>query len=259
MAQRRWLLSNRVFRSIFRSVRLSIAAFHSTSARPPMRRLSGLVNVQLLLTGVILILGFVVFAVAVMLPERGGIGRRVWSVPHEEVGRNPRIWRVANLLFTASGIASAVGVLLVSVFLWVEGSQLLAPVAGVLFLIGSLLWIVFSEYRATVIPWAADHWAQEGETPSTYKPLSLWAYRLGSVYMMLAYLSAAALGGALLEVGFLASWIGYSAILWGSALAGILAIGWPKTAGEEGTIAHIPAWAQIVPAVIGIALIVEAI
>ena len=143
-------------------------------------------------------------------------------------------------------------------FLGVEGSQLLAPVAGVLFLIGTSLWIVFSEYRATVIPWAAYHWAQEGKTPDIYQPLSLWANRLGSVYMMLAYLSAAALGGALLEIGFLASWIGWFAVLWGSAMAGIMAIGWPKPEGGEGTIAHFPVWAHIVPAVIGIALIVEA-
>lgn len=216
-------------------------------------------DTDLLWIGVLLLTGFVLFAGGVMLPERGGIGRRVWSVPHEEVGKNPRIWKTANVLFIASGVASAAGIVSMGILLFGSGSRLLAPIAATLFVLATLLWIVFSAFRSGVIPWAAASWMREGATPPVYEPLSSWAYVLGSVYMMLGYLSAATLGGALLQAHFLPSWIGWFGIVWGLLFAGVMAIGWPRPAGEEGTIAHIPAWVQIVPSVIGIVVIIEAL
>lgn len=212
---------------------------------------------DLLWIGGLLATGFVLFAAGVILPERGGIGRRVWSVPHEEVGRNPSIWQRANLLFAASGVLSTIGLFLFALQLYEAGSRLLAPISAVLFLVANVFWLVFSAYRSAVIPWAASSWEENGDIPPAYKPISSWAYMLGSYYMMLGYLATAVLGAAIVQTGFLSSWIGWLGIVWGIGLAGVMAIGWPKPAGEEGTIAHIPAWVQIIPTVVAVALILE--
>lgn len=205
--------------------------------------------------GVLLAIAFVLFASGVTLPERGGIGRRVWSVPHEEVGKNPRIWRLANALFTASGVVSAVGLVLLALRLTESGSQLLAPVSAVLFLIANILWIVFSAYRSAVIPWASAIWEKDGQLPTAYTPIADWAYSLGSTYMFVGYLATAALGGAILETDLVSAWIGWLGVVWGLALALVMTIGWPGPKDQDGTFAHIPAWVQIVPAVVAVALI----
>ena len=213
---------------------------------------------QPLLIATLLIGGAVAFAIAVTLPQVGGIGRRVWVVPHEAAGRSPAIWRRANWLFAVAGMLSTCGIVVLATRLVGEGSRSLAPLAAVLFATANVLWIVFSAYRAGVILWASEQFRSGGDLPSPYAPLAVWATGLGTAYLLLEYLATAALGGAVLETGYLPAWVGWLAVALGLLLGTVMVAGRPHAAGQDETFAHIPAWTHVVPLVVGAVLLAAA-
>lgn len=211
-------------------------------------------NAELLITGILLFAATIIFAIGAGAPDYSRLNRRVWSVPEEEVGADPRAWRWANYAFLVSAILTLVGLGFLSLFLYEAGSQLLAPAGFLLFSLGIVFWVAFLAFRLSIMLWAGKIYLENSEVPALYQPLSSWSYVMGSIYMLLGYLAMLIIGGALLQTGFLASWLGWTSVVFG--LVGTFAIvtGHPRWPGTEGSIALIPLWIQVMPLLYGIAL-----
>jgi hypothetical protein len=214
-------------------------------------------NEEMLVTGIVLILATVAFAVGASAPDYSRLNRRVWSVPEEEVGADPRAWRWANYAFLASAFLTLVGLGFLSLFLYHAGSLLLAPAGFLLFSLGIVFWVAYLAFRLSIMLWAGKIFLESSEVPALYQPLSSWSNAMGTIYMLLGYLTMLISGGAILQTGFLASWLGLTSVLFG--LAGTIAIltGQPRWPGTEASIAYIPFWIQVMPLMFGIALVVK--
>ena len=75
-------------------------------------------------------------------------------------------------------------------------------------------------------------------------------YALIVIYVVLAFLAQAVLGGSLLQSGLLAAWIGWLAILWN--IAWLVAL--PVTSPRD---IYFPVLHHVMPLVIGIALLLK--
>jgi hypothetical protein len=73
-------------------------------------------------------------------------------------------------------------------------------------------------------------------------------YPLVVIYVVLAFLGQAAIGGALLQAGLLAAWIGWATIVWNLAWLVVLPLITPRDI-------HFPVLHHFMPLVIGIALL----
>ena len=111
--------------------------------------------------------------------------------------------------------------------------------------------------------WAAVQFHENGETPPAYKPLATWVYTLGSIYIILGYLSIGYFGGALIQANFLASWIAWLSVVFGLAGTFSIITGFPIAAVDDqytgnSSIANIPLWILLLPLIYGIGLIIHA-
>lgn len=75
-------------------------------------------------------------------------------------------------------------------------------------------------------------------------------YSLIVIYVVMAFLAQAAVGGALLQSGLLAAWIGWLAILWNIAWLVVLPVTSPRDI-------YFPVLHHVMPLVIGIALLLK--
>ena len=76
-------------------------------------------------------------------------------------------------------------------------------------------------------------------------------YRLIVIYVVVAFLAQAAIGGALLQSGVLAAWIGWATILWNLVWLVVLPVITPRDI-------YFPVLHHVMPLVIGIALLSKA-
>ena len=76
-------------------------------------------------------------------------------------------------------------------------------------------------------------------------------YRLIVIYVVVAFLAQAAIGGALLQSGVLAAWIGWATILWNLVWLIVLPVITPRDI-------YFPVLHHVMPLVIGIALLSKA-
>lgn len=214
-------------------------------------------NVELLISGMALLVGFVFFSLGAAAPDYTGLNRQVWSDPVPIVGKDPAAWRWANNAFTTSGILTLLGLGLLAFFLYEDGSRILAPVSGLLFGIATVFWLAFSAFRKRVTAWAGKRYLEEASEPAAYEPLGAFASEMGKLYMLLGYLATAALGVALLQTGLLPAWIGWVSVVLGAAGAIVMLVGRPSPDWADETYAEIPFWLQIAPLLMGVALILR--
>jgi hypothetical protein len=216
-------------------------------------------NVELLIAGAALLAGFVFFALGASAPDYTGLNRQVWGDPVPVVGKHPGGWRWANNAFTASGILTLLGLGLLTLFLYEDGSRIFAPAGLLLFGTATVFWLAFSAFRKRVTAWAGARYLEQSSQPVTYEPLGAWGGELGKLYMLMGYLATAALGAALLQTGFLPAWIGWVSVVLGTAGAVVMLIGRPSPDWADETYAEIPFWLQIAPFLMGIALVLRAV
>jgi hypothetical protein len=87
--------------------------------------------------GILIIAGAIFFGIVVGVPDYTDLSRRIWSAPELEVGKNPRAWRWANTAFLISAVLTLIGIGLLTLLLFEEGSLLLATAGLLLFALGS--------------------------------------------------------------------------------------------------------------------------
>lgn len=216
-------------------------------------------NVELLVVGAALLVGFIFFVLGASAPDYTRLSRQVWGDAVPIVGQDLQGWRWANNVFTASGVLTFLGLGLLALLLYEEGSRLLAPVGLFLFGLATVFWLGFSAFRKRVTAWAGARYLKDGSEPAAYEPLGAWGSEMGKLYMLLGYMATTAFGAALLQTGFLPGWISWLSIVLGAAGALIMLIGRPSPDWADETYAEIPFWLQIVPLILGIALIIRAL
>lgn len=172
------------------------------------------------IAGGLLILSFALFAVGSSLPLVGQRGnQRIYTLPSEDqldaIGHNPGAWRWANVLMGAAAILLVSGLALVAALL---GDATLARLGLTIFTIAAVMWVVFSAYRATVPIQVADMMASGGSIPAYHQALAQWAGALFTTYATLAFLSLAAYGGAIIQTGLLAGWVGWATVIFSLGL-----------------------------------------
>jgi hypothetical protein len=172
------------------------------------------------IAGGLLILSFALFAVGAALPlvgERGNL--RIYTLPGEDqldaIGRNPGAWRWANLFMGAAAIALVSGLALLKALL---GDATLARLGLTVFTIAAVVWVLFSAYRATVPIHVAEVVAGGGSLPAYHDALAQWGGALFTTYATLAFLSLATYGGAIIQTGLLAGWVGWATIIFSLGL-----------------------------------------
>ena len=204
------------------------------------------------LTGILLVLAFISFAIGAGLPTigpKGNIG--FFNLPMREylsaVAGNSVAWRWANVFMGAAVVLLIAGLTMLTTILEGGGERVLSRLGFVGFLFAALLWVLFSAFRASVTVMAAEEMAATGTVPPYYEPLAQWGFALFLVYAVVGFLALASYGGSLLRVDLLPAWVGWGTIIFSIGLLVLLLI-----TGDT-----LPAFHYIPPLLIGILLLVR--
>jgi hypothetical protein len=169
------------------------------------------------LTGVLLILSGISFAIGGTLPvvgERGNAG--IFTLPVREhllaVAGNAAAWRWANVFMGAAAVLLLVGLTMLTTILEGGGERMLSRLGLVGWLVAAVLWVIFSAFRAVVTISAAQETTATGTVPPYYEPLGQWAGALFYIYAVVGFLALTAYGGSLLQSGLVAGWAGWATI-----------------------------------------------
>lgn len=203
------------------------------------------------LTGALLILAFILFAIGATLPVVGEKGNtRIFTLPVREhllaVADNVIVWRWANIFMGTAGVVLMAGLTMLTTLLEGANERTLSRLGLVGFLLAAVLWVIFSAFRAVITIKAAQETAATATVPAYYEPLAQWAFALFYAYAVVGYLALAAYGGSLLQVGLLLTWAGWATLIFSIAMLTLLII-----TGDT-----LPAFHYLPPLLIGILLIV---
>jgi hypothetical protein len=175
--------------------------------------------------GILLILSFVALSAgASMYWLRGGI--RGGAPPTKAYFVWERTFIIAAVVLTAIGLALLEGELQSS------DGRVLARAGAVTYLLGGVL-VVAAEASSV------------GQFLDGNRSQQVWP--LEFAYVVLAFLAQAAVGGALLQAGVVADWIGWATVVWNIGLLLVMLI-------RRGDI-YIPFVHHLMPLVIGVALV----
>ena len=180
-------------------------------------------------TGTLLILAFISFAVGASIPllgEKGNAG--IYTLPVRDylqaVAKNANAWRWGNIFMAAAIVILVAGLTLLTTMLEGANERSLSRLGFAGILMAAVLWVIFSIFRAVVTTAAAQEMAATGTAPSYYEPLGKWGFALFYTYAVLGYLALAAYGGSLLQVGLVPAWAGWSTLVFSIAMLILLLI-----------------------------------
>jgi hypothetical protein len=184
------------------------------------------------LTGVLLILAFISFAIGGTLPvvgEKGNIG--IFTLPVREhllaVAENAIVWRWANIFMGTAVVVLLTGLSMLTVILERANERVFSRLGLVGFLLAAVLWVIFSAFRAVITVRAAQEMTATGMmgvVPTYYEPLATFGFALFYVSAVVGFLALAAYGGSLLQVGLLPAWAGWATLLFSIAMLILLLI-----------------------------------
>ena len=204
------------------------------------------------LTGVLLILAFISFAIGGTLPvlgEKGNSG--IFTLPVREhllaVAQNAIVWRWANIFMGTAVVVLLAGLSMLTTLLEGANERILSRLGLVGFLLAAVLWVIFSIFRAVITIRVAQEMPATGTVPAYYEPLAQWGFALFYVYAVVGFLALATYGGALLTAGLLPGWAGWSTLILSLALLIQLLI-----MGDT-----LPAFHYVPPLLIGILLLMR--
>ncbi|HEU5347635.1 MAG TPA: hypothetical protein VFU63_03380 [Ktedonobacterales bacterium] len=189
---------------------------------------TGLVNEQRV-TGILLLLAFVSFAIGGTLPIVGEKGNaRIFTLPIRDhlqaVATNAVVWRWANVFMGAAAIFLLAGLWMLTAMLVQAGERIFSRLGLATMLVSAVLWVVFSAFRGIVTVSAADELTSTGTVPGYYESLAKWGFTLFYIYAVLGFLALAAYGASLLQVALLPVWVGWATIVFSMGLLILLFI-----------------------------------
>ena len=207
------------------------------------------------LTGVVLILSFISFAIGGTLPIVGEKGSmQIFSLPIREhllaVADNAIVWRWANVFMGLAAVLLLAGLSLLTTILEAANERALSRLGLVGWLVAAVLWLIFSVFRGVVTVKAAEEISAPGTTgavPAYYESLAQWGFALFYISAVIGFLALAAYGASLLQVGLLPAWAGWATLVFSLALLVQLFV-----MGDT-----LPAFHYLPPVLIGILLVLR--
>ena len=143
----------------------------------------------------------------------------------ERIAANLEAHFLTSGTFLLAALLTLPGLALLTVALRGTRGHVLSVMGFVGFFFASVLWTIHLAFRLTVLVWAADQPSAADGGPAWLAPWVDWAGLLFGLYSVLAFLSIAAYGGALLKAAWVQRWMGWTAV--GLALAGAPLVGPP--------------------------------
>lgn len=205
------------------------------------------------LVGVLLLSGFALIAVESVGYVRGGYNSAFWRLPLDQkldhVADHRWEWWWISLwplvgLFTVSG-----GVFGFAYLLADGGEPVLAHVALGGFVISVLSWVFGVSIQAAAVSEASKQRTEAGVTPEWIHPFWNAAFLLEVVWIVGSNIAYSLVGVAILQTGVVADWAGWVALIAGAVTAVVVLV------VRDG----FPQLGILVPAVIGVALLIEAV
>lgn len=175
------------------------------------------------LTGILLVLAFILFAIGGTLPVVGEKGNtRIFTLPVREhlqaIADNANVWRWANIFMGTACVVLLAGLSILTTILEGANERAFSRLGLVGFLLATVIWVIFSSFRAVVTVKAAQEMATTGAVPTYYEPLAQWGFVLFSIYAVVGFLALAAYGVSLLQIGLLPGWTGWATLIFSIAM-----------------------------------------
>lgn len=187
-------------------------------------RASELLN-QERLSGVVLVLSFILFAIGGTLPVVGQKGNmRIFTLPAREhllaIADNAVVWRLANIFMGAAAVVLLTGLSILTTILEAANERVFSRLGQVGWLLATVLWVIFSVFRGVVTIRAARELTTAGTSavPAYYEPLAQWGFGLFYASAVIGFLALAAYGASLLGAGLLPPWVGWATLVFNIAM-----------------------------------------
>jgi hypothetical protein len=156
------------------------------------------------------------------------------------------LFRLLNLLWTTGWILQLMGFGLLTRLLIRTGDESLAMPAFIAIFVAGIIGVLHGSFHMSVETWASLEAARTGFVPEVYEPMRIWISTAFRIAYVLALLGTVGFGYSLLRTRLLALWIGRAAVVWGIFWLVCYVVG-----------AGLPATLFIMPAVIGITLLID--
>ena len=206
----------------------------------------------MVLVGILLVSGFALIGVESIGYTRGGFNSAFWRLPldgkldHVEGHRRDwwwiSIWSLVGMFTVAGGVFGFT-------YLLADGGEpVLASVALGWFVVAALAWVLGLAFQAAAVSEASSQRSESGATPKWVHPIWNVAFLLEILWIVGSNTAFALIGLAILRTGVVADWAGWVALIGGAGIA-VLVLGL-----RDG----FPQLGFLIPAVIGVALIIEA-
>jgi hypothetical protein len=207
----------------------------------------------MLLVGILLVSGLGMIIVESPGYNRGGYDGKFWKLPLDDkldhVVENKKYWWWISVWGLVGVLLMTSGLMGFTYLLADAGEPVLAYVAIGGYLVALMAWVMGMVLQAPVIVKAATERADTGGTPGWLHPFWDTGYLAEGVWILGANLAYAVMGLAILQSGLVGTWAGWAALVLGLLIPIAIVI----------TKAGFPQLAEVVPFIVGIALIIESV
>lgn len=207
----------------------------------------------MVLVGILLLSGLALLAFESVGYLRGGYDASFWRLSLDEklehVAEHDREWWWISVwsligLFTVSG-----GVFGLTQLLADGGEPVVARVALGGYVVAVLSWVFGVTFQAAAVSEASKQRRESGVTPAWLHPLWNAAFLSEVVWIVGSNISYSLIGLVILQTGVVGDWAGWLALMGGALIAVVVLI----------ARAGFPQLGILIPAVLGIALLIEAV
>lgn len=207
----------------------------------------------MILVGALLVSSLALVAVEAVGYARGGYNSAFWGLPLDSkldhVSRNRAMWWWISI-WELVGIFALSGGVFGLVSLLAEGGEAtLSYVALGGFVLALSVWVLGLVVQTSSISVAASQRADSGDTPAWIHPFWQSGYLAEGVWIIGTNLSYVVIGIAILESGLVADWAGWLAIIGGALIPVVVVF----------TRNGFPQLGMLIPAALGVALLIESI
>ncbi len=154
-----------------------------------------------------------------------------WTSPLREylevVGTHKLNWYWIHACFVIGVLLTLFGLRILTTLLRGAHLSFLPELGFTGFFFGSILWILSIAFRVTGDLQAGIETVQTGSMPEWIEPLHRWSGLLFGIYMVLAYVSIAVYGEALLQSSIVPFWSARFAFYFGLIAAPLFLVGFP--------------------------------
>jgi hypothetical protein len=207
----------------------------------------------MILVGVLLVSGFALIAVEAVGYTKGGYNSVFWRLPLDEkldhVAGNGWAWWWMSIWTLVGLFSMSAGIFGLTILLADAGEAVLSYVALGAYVMALAAWVLGLTIQTSAVPIAAKQRAETGETPPWLSPLWTAAHVSEGVWIVGTNLAFSVFGVAMLGSGLVASWAGWVAVVAGVLIPVVVA------AVRDG----FPQLGVLIPAVIGVAALIEAV